>query len=165
MGTVTSKEDKVVDGGTVSTLGLYANVTPDYDKKVVRKLITARKLAPFYKGKVNAVDETSTLNPPLSLGLDEQVTSKTTPPTSLLYTVECPICFLVKPFEKKDTKEKKPHPCKCSTILRISTTLNAVTSRSVLNALSKSSAPIPSYPPAARFVSNPTLGSISLPPR
>ncbi|SAL99759.1 hypothetical protein [Absidia glauca] len=78
MGTVTSKEDKVVDGGTVSTLGLYANVTPDYDKKVVRKLITARKLAPFYKG------------------LDEQVTGKTTPPTRLLYAdaVECPICFL-----------------------------------------------------------------------
>jgi hypothetical protein len=107
MGTVTSKEDKVVDGGTVSTLGLYANVTPDYDKKVVRKLITARKLAPFYKGKVNAVDETSTLNPPLSLGLDEQVTGKTTPPASLLYTVECPICFLVKPFKTKDTPPKK----------------------------------------------------------
>jgi hypothetical protein len=98
MGTVTSKEDKVVDGGTVSTLGLYANVTPDYDKKVVRKLITARKLAPFYKGNVNAVDETSILSLLLSLGLDEEVTDKTTPPTRLLYAaaVECPICFLVR---------------------------------------------------------------------
>ncbi|KAI8344802.1 hypothetical protein BC941DRAFT_409646 [Chlamydoabsidia padenii] len=90
MGTVTSKEEKTVDGGYPYTIGLYANVTPDYDKKVVRKLITSRKLAPFYKG-LDEVDAVSGKTP----------TTSSTPKNnnSLLYAdaVECPICFLYYP--------------------------------------------------------------------
>lgn len=36
---------------------MYPNATRDYDKRIVRKLIIDRKLAPFYKGRADSDDE------------------------------------------------------------------------------------------------------------
>ncbi|ORZ13074.1 hypothetical protein BCR42DRAFT_419117 [Absidia repens] len=94
MGSTTSKEDKMVDDGYSNTNGLYSNVVQDYDKKVVRKLITSRKLAPFYKGldQIDTPSEKTPVNEPSS---SAPTTKQNTNNKSLLYAnaVECPICF------------------------------------------------------------------------
>lgn len=46
------KIEDLVDLGAVLPNGLYTTTTQqDYDPKVTRSLIIARKIAPFYKGK------------------------------------------------------------------------------------------------------------------
>jgi hypothetical protein len=45
------KHEDLVDLGAVFPNGLYTTTTEqDYDPRVVRSLIIARKIAPFYKG-------------------------------------------------------------------------------------------------------------------
>lgn len=42
-----------VDFGSVLPNGLYPTTVQDYDFRIVRNLILARRLAPFYKGNHN----------------------------------------------------------------------------------------------------------------
>ncbi|ORZ21142.1 hypothetical protein BCR42DRAFT_406899 [Absidia repens] len=103
MGSYTSKEEKKVDEGYSYTSGLYSSVVQDYDENVVRKLITSRKLAPFYKGR-DEVDtpsentaKTTTNKPSSSSASPKNKHAKIN--QSMLYAdaVECPICFLYYP--------------------------------------------------------------------
>ncbi|KAI9486394.1 MAG: hypothetical protein EXX96DRAFT_614225 [Benjaminiella poitrasii] len=49
-----SKYDDLVDLGAVFPNGLYTATEQDYDPRIVRNLIMARKIAPFYKGLSDA---------------------------------------------------------------------------------------------------------------
>jgi hypothetical protein len=51
-----SKMEDMVDLGAVFPNGLYPTTEQDYDPRVVRSLIVARKIAPFYKGIAHKVE-------------------------------------------------------------------------------------------------------------
>ncbi|KAI7906970.1 uncharacterized protein BX663DRAFT_539747 [Cokeromyces recurvatus] len=65
-----SKYDDLVDLGAVFPNGLYTATEQDYDPRIVRNLIMARKIAPFYKGLPDAPEtvvteiEEELLSPP-----------------------------------------------------------------------------------------------------
>lgn len=65
-----SKMEDMVDLGAVFPNGLYPTTEQDYDPRVVRSLIVARKIAPFYKGLPDApepvtdIAKLATLSPP-----------------------------------------------------------------------------------------------------
>lgn len=63
------RQEDTVDGGFTFPTGEVYSKT-DSDLRVIRRLIIERKLAPFFKGRADAENE---------------------------YTIECPICFLVRP--------------------------------------------------------------------
>lgn len=46
------KIEDLVDLGSVFPNGLYTTTEQDYDPRIVRSLIIARKISPFYKGTV-----------------------------------------------------------------------------------------------------------------
>ncbi|ORX46810.1 hypothetical protein DM01DRAFT_1310911 [Hesseltinella vesiculosa] len=49
-----SKSPEQVDFGTVFPNGLYSTAPQDYDARILRQFIIARKLSPFYKGLADA---------------------------------------------------------------------------------------------------------------
>ncbi|KAL4208699.1 hypothetical protein AB4K20DRAFT_1912125 [Rhizopus microsporus] len=69
------KFEDLVDLGTVFPNGLYPATEQDYDPRIVKSLIIARKIAPFYKGLPDApepkAETTDTLSPPSSLSEPE----------------------------------------------------------------------------------------------
>jgi hypothetical protein len=48
------KIEDLVDLGSVFPNGLYTTTEQDYDPRIVRSLIIARKIAPFYKGSIKS---------------------------------------------------------------------------------------------------------------
>ncbi|KAL1921882.1 uncharacterized protein VTP21DRAFT_10524 [Calcarisporiella thermophila] len=89
--------DDTIDGGSLTPQGVYS--TPqDYDVRVVRRLITERKLAPFYKG-LNESNDPGGVSPKENAGKGAGVLSKKEKIEKALYksVVECPICFLYYP--------------------------------------------------------------------
>lgn len=67
------QSDQTVDHGALLPHGIYHGAPQDYDYRVVRKLISERRLAPFYKGlsdepifEDTAEDESTALSPTLT---------------------------------------------------------------------------------------------------
>jgi hypothetical protein len=70
MGNSISKRDiEYIDGGSLMPHGVYAESTLDYDRRVVRKMMLERRIAPFYKGLAE-LDEIAT-SFPSDVGLAE----------------------------------------------------------------------------------------------
>ncbi|CEJ05119.1 hypothetical protein RMCBS344292_19067 [Rhizopus microsporus] len=69
------KFEDLVDLGAVFPNGLYPATEQDYDPRIVKSLIIARKIAPFYKGLPDApepkTETTDTLSPLSSLSEPE----------------------------------------------------------------------------------------------
>lgn len=78
-----NKYEETFDLGRLVPFGVYQSAAQDFDVKAVKKLITERKIAPYYKG-LNDVSEIDTLlAPPMSLPLRQKsVSNDSTPSTN-----------------------------------------------------------------------------------
>lgn len=77
-----NKPEETFDLGRLVPFGVYQSAAQDFDVKAVKKLITERKIAPYYKG-LNDVSEIDTLlTPPNSFPLRQKSLSNDSTPST-----------------------------------------------------------------------------------